>query len=223
MLDVETGRLASAKRFGTLLMAAGDDYTVVLPDGTVLRLAGDDGGATADRDGTNTALSAWLGRDVRLVRNVDQADLTYQMTFDPPNDEAELFDIPVPAGTLVDLAPIHLLNEATLAHCRQVHPDLNWDVRRFRPNIVVDVDAEPFAENGWAGSSVEIGDVVLGVPMATVRCAMPLRAQPGLLRQAAMFAAMNELNPALPNHLGLYLTIQHPGTIRTGDPVSLAA
>ena len=51
---------------------------------------------------------------------------------------------------------------------------------------------------------------------------MPLRAQPdGLARQPGLFAAMNELNPDHPNHLGLYLQVVNPGTIAVGDRVHL--
>ena len=152
------------------------------------------------------------------------ASLSYEMTFDPPDDDAELVDIPTPAGTLLDLAAVHLVTTATLAHCRAARPDLDWDVRRFRPNLVIDVAAPAFAENDWPGRELTIGPVVLRGLMPTVRCAMPLRAQPGGPRplRPALFAAMSELNTAQPNHLGLYLDVVTPGTITEGDPVALA-
>ena len=106
LVDVETGRLASAKRFRRLFEATGGDGTATLPDGTTVDLTGTD---------AEDALSAWLGRSVRVVRADDAGDLSYQMTFDPPNDDAEMFDIPVPAGTLLDLAAVHLVSSATLA------------------------------------------------------------------------------------------------------------
>jgi hypothetical protein len=62
---------------------------------------------------------------------------------------------------------------------------------------------------------------VLDVLQPTVRCAMPLRAQPGLQRQPRLFSALNELNAASPNHLGVYAGVQTPGPIRVGDPVML--
>jgi uncharacterized protein YcbX len=61
------------------------------------------------------------------------------MTFDPPNEDAEVFDIPAPAGTLLDLTPVHFLSSATLGACEAARPDLDWDVRRFRPNLVLDL------------------------------------------------------------------------------------
>ena len=62
LLDLATDRLASAKRFSALLAATGGDGVVTLPGGTEVDLT--DPGADA-------ALSAWLGRDVRVVRAPD--------------------------------------------------------------------------------------------------------------------------------------------------------
>ena len=55
----------------------------------------------------------------------------------------------------------------------------------------------------------------------TVRCAMPLRAQPGLERQAELFRAMSDLNIRFPNHLGASASVQTPGRVAAGDPVAL--
>ena len=62
---------------------------------------------------------------------------------------------------------------------------------------------------------------MLLVQQPTVRCAMPLRAQPGLDRQPAMYAAMTELNAGAPNHFGVYLAVEQPGVVRPGDAVAV--
>ena len=59
----------------------------------------------------------------------------------------EYVDIPAPAGSFLDFAPVHLVTTATLEGCQAQRPDLDWDVRRFRPNLVIDVDGPPFVEN----------------------------------------------------------------------------
>jgi MOSC domain-containing protein YiiM len=48
---------------------------------------------------------------------------------------------------------------------------------------------------------------------------MPLRAQPGLARQARLYAALEELHA---NHLGTYVDVVEPGEIRVGDEVAVA-
>ena len=217
LVDVGSGRVLSAKRTAALLGGTGGDDAITLPDGRALPL---DGPAVHDE------LSAWLGRPVELRPAEGTAGLTYEMTFDPPDDTAEAFEIPIPDGTFVDLAPIHLLTTATLAGCAERRPDLDWDVRRFRPNVVVDVAGPAFVEQGWVGREVAVGGAVLRVTQPTVRCAMPLRAQPAagadrpaLDRAAALFSAMTELNEAAPNHLGVYAEVVAPGEVAVGDAV----
>jgi uncharacterized protein YcbX len=69
------------------------------------------------------------------------------------------------------------------------------------------------------GSTLKVGSAELAVRQRTVRCAMPLRAQPGLERQAKLYAAMEDLRA---NHVGLYLETVTPGRIAVGDEVSVA-
>lgn len=207
------GRLLSAKRTAALLEAWASDDEITLPDGTGHRM---------DDPGVDEALSAWLGRPVHLATPAADGQLSYQMTFDPPDDDAEVFDIPAPVGTFVDLAPVHLIATATLRACEAARPGLDWDVRRFRPNVLLDVDGPAFVEGQWLGRRLQAGGAVLSVDSPTVRCAMPLRAQPGgIEREPGLFGAMNELNTVSPNHLGAYCSVVTPGTIRPGDPVTL--
>jgi uncharacterized protein YcbX len=73
------------------------------------------------------------------------------------------------------------------------------------------------------GRRLRVGEVELAVDSPTVRCAMPLRAQPGLERQVELFEAMSELNEAYPNHLGVYCSVVSPGTVRVGDSVEVSS
>ncbi|MHB1137808.1 MAG: MOSC domain-containing protein [Microthrixaceae bacterium] len=222
VIEQGTGRLLSAKRHSVLLTAWADDDTITLPDGRTLAL--DDPEASA-------AISAWIGVPVALTpaSALDPSEqLSFEMTFDPPDDGAEYYEIPAPAGSFLDCAPLHVVTSATLEACRTARGDLDWDPRRFRPNLVLDVDGPAFVEDAWTGRRLRLGDdVVLEVQMPTVRCAMPLRAQPAggsgpaLQRQPAMFAAMNDLHAAHPNHLGFYATVVSPGRVRRGDAVVL--
>ena len=222
IVDQASGKVLSAKREPALLDATVD------PSGAMITLG--DGTTVATGDATvDAVLSAWLGRPVTLQATSHSTGLSYEMTFDPPDDNAEVFAIPVPPGTFVDLAPLHLVTSATLAGCASARPDLDFDVRRFRPNLVVDIDVEPFAEDRWAGRTILIGEAELAITQPTVRCAMPLRAQPAtaagdpaLVRRPDLHQALNELNPVFPNHLGVYAEVVTPGTVRPGDMVRIA-
>src|ERR1044071_3231390 len=68
-------------------------------------------------------------------------------------------DFALPEGTFFDCATVHLLTTATLARLRELYPGGHFEVRRFRPNIVVAPagDEKSFLENDWIGRTVRIG------------------------------------------------------------------
>jgi len=212
LIDVASGRLMSAKRWSKLLLAVADDIGITLPDGTRRPYESGD----MDR-----VLSTWLERDVALHEVAPDVDLSYEMTFDPPNDDAELYEIAAPSGSFLDLAPVHLVSQQTLRAGATTRPDLDWDVRRFRPNLVVDAVGTPsFGEDAWCGRQLRIGTAVVEALQATVRCAMPLRAQPGLVSQPSLFHALDEIHA---NHLGIYLSVVAPGAVRIGDRIEICS
>ena len=199
------GRLCSAKRHSKLFEAVGrPDGAVQLPDGTVTR--------------DDSVISGWLGSEIRLMERDADTQVEFEMTFEPPNDDAEFIQWPAPAGTFFDLAALHIISTATLEHCRSLRPELDWNIRRYRPNIVIDVDVEPFGEDAWAGTDVQIGGATIRVDSPTIRCAMPLRAQPGgIERQPELFHALDAIHN---NFLGVYCSVTSPGSIKLGDAVT---
>jgi MOSC domain len=46
-------------------------------------------------------------------------------------------DFTLPQGTFFDVAMVHLLTTATLDRLRELYPQGRFEIRRFRPNIVV--------------------------------------------------------------------------------------
>src|SRR6266581_4564325 len=124
-------------------------------------------------------------------------------------------------GTFFDVAMVHLLTTATLDRLRELYPQGRFEVRRFRPNIVVQLasDEKGFAENAWVGHTLAIGTAVrLNITGPCGRCVMTTLAQgdlskdPGILRTAAQH---NQVN------VGVYAAVVRGGTIRRGDPVRL--
>ena len=220
VVSADGRHVLSAKTVPELLFASaavidGGDVAVTLPTGAVV-LAG--------TDEADDALSAWLDRPVRLLsataaHGADDAPLDYEMTFEPTNDDAEVVGIPAPDGSLHDLTALHLLSDASLAAVRGARPELDWDVRRYRPNVVLAVadGAEGFVEDTWVGDDATLGSAGIHVRQATVRCAMPLRAQPGgTERDPELYRALDELHA---NHLGIYADVTAPGPCAVGDDV----
>jgi uncharacterized protein len=187
---------------------------ITLPNGRIV---------TSEQSDLNEVLTNALGREVTLATAAlgapsleeywpDMEGLAHRETV---TDEA------MPAGTFFDLAVAHVLTTATIDRLREFYPQGRFEVRRFRPNIVVQpASAEKdFVENAWVGHRLVIGDEVrLNVTGPCPRCVMTtlpqgdLPSDPGILRTAAQ---QNQVN------VGVYAAVLRGGTIRRGDPVRL--
>ena len=104
----------------------------------------------------------------------------------------ELGSYATPRGTYFDAATLHVITRASLAALREVlETDGDADVRRFRPNVVVDTgDAHGFVEAGWTGSTLALGACEAFVDCPTPRCSMPIRAQAGLPAEPRVLKAI---------------------------------
>ena len=131
-----------------------------------------------------------------------------------------------PPGSFFDYACVHLIATSTINHLEQAYPQGRFDVRRFRPNIVIQSAGEPYIENSWAGRTLGIGDeVVLRVTIPCPRCVNTTLPQgdlphdPGILRTIAQhnrrdLGVFGKLPCA-----GVYADVVKPGKIRQGDAV----
>ena len=108
-----------------------------------------------------------------------------------------------------------------LDRLRELYPQGRFEVRRFRPNIVVQLGSgeKSFAENAWVGRTLAIGTAVrLNITGPCGRCVMTTLAQgdlpkdPGILRTAAQH---NQVN------VGVYAAVARGGTIRRTDSVTI--
>jgi uncharacterized protein YcbX len=223
--DVESGKVLSAKRWGRLLEGAArlveGRPAITLPGGNEL--------AWGD-PGTDAALSEWFGRPVQLVRADPSSPATYQLNVDPLDPHSAILDIQCPPDTFHDAAATHLVTTASLAAARSLLPSSAWDVRRFRPVIVLEVPGAAFVEDGWIGPDLRIGEALLSPFSPTVRCAMPARAQPARAQSAhdggsQAIARDKAIIRALADHhntsLGIYASVKEPGRICVGDAAEL--
>ena len=212
ILDVESGRVLSAKRHARMLEASASwsdaGVTIVLPDGRALR--SDDG----DADG---ALSAWLGRAVRLVTAGEGACVAESQP--DPEDAASVGTFLLPGGRLVDEAPVHLLSTADLRAGRASYPDGAWDVRRFRPNIVLDGGGFDLDGAGPPGAVLTIGGSLLAVTGPCRRCVMVTRGQHGLAADPGILRSLARSHRA---SLGAYAAVLRPGEVCSGDTATAA-
>jgi uncharacterized protein YcbX len=227
IVDPETGKVASAKHpkkwphlfdcraaFVEPPGSSGElpPVRVTLPDGRITR---------SDDVGFDEAISAMLGRSGKLQMAVPEKPVLeeYWPDIEGLALRETVTDEAMPEGTFFDVATVHVLTTATLDPLRELYPDGRFEVRRFRPNIVVQptLGDRSFVESDWVDRTLAIGDEVrLKVTGPCARCVMTTLPQgdlprdPGILRAAAQH---NEAN------VGIYAEVTQGGLVRRGDDV----
>lgn len=244
ILDPATGKVASAKHpklwpslFGCRARFLAPPTRDVLPP--ALMVLADGTQVRTDAPDVDAALSAFLGREVRLITASPQEYLIDEFrpeqggVVDQPLGAALFAALgmpsPVPEGALVDLFPVSVLTTSSLRYLNDFTPDAAWDARRFRMNVIVETAEDGPIENGWTGSTLAIGDAVtLTVTMPTPRCVMTNLALEELPRDPQILktiGAHNRLDlPGIGRYpcLGGYAVPAGTGQIRIGDVVRAA-
>ena len=116
---------------------------------------------------------------------------------------------------------IHLLTTASLRHLKDIYPKGEFDVRRFRPNIVLDTksDLTGFIEEEWLGKTMGLGEKVkLKVGRPNRRCALTTMKQDNITADPEIFKNIILHNKGF---LGILCSVSTGGVFRIGDQVSL--
>jgi hypothetical protein len=234
LIDSSDGKVASAKNprkwpdlfhFRAVLAHAGasgadaQPVRITLPDGEIV---------DSEQGDVHRVLSNAVKRDVALQRagylGKSAAPAATAEAYWPDMDDLEhrdtVTDFGLPEGTFFDCASVHVLTTNTIDRLRELYPQGRFEVRRFRPNIVVNsAGSTSFLENGWVGHVLNIGDSVrIRIDRPCVRCVMTTLAQgdlpndPGILRTAARHNSAQ---------VGVYASVLQGGNIRRGDSVRL--
>ena len=212
--DEASDKILTGRREPRLLQAAAtllDDGQpeIRLPNQTLVRGTG---------PVTDAALTEWLGQPVTLVDATGGPGAHAEYFADATDDTSAAVEWTMPPGRFVDALPLLVLTTASLRAAAAHYPDGDWDVRRFRPNLLIDVDAEGWVEDDWCGRTIRVGDVELVPQHPCVRCTMVTRAQPELTRDLDIYRTVARHHAG---NLGVWATVATPGTVRTGDPVEL--
>jgi len=218
--------------------AAPPEIEIIAPDGGRVR---------SDADDVHARLSQLLDRAVTLCPLRPASDLDHFRRGVPDHDDVEaelraifgrepdeplptleglpldvLAEFESPPGTYFDAFPIHLVTDRSIQTLATRAPGSEFDVRRFRPNLVVAVDPGvegDFPEQEWTGRTLRVGDVELEITAPCPRCVMVTRGgadlseEPEVLRTIVREADQN---------IGVYATVRNAGTFDVGAPVALA-
>ena len=132
----------------------------------------------------------------------------------------ELLEFESPPGTYFDAFPISITSQQSLNTMNQLEGESRFDVRRFRPNLLVDVPGSdhPFPEQAWLGKTLAIGSVTLNIDTTCPRCAMTTHGFDDLPQDPQI---MRKLVANSEGNLGIYASVVKVGKVATGDSVTV--
>jgi len=202
IFDVATGTVLTARRSPQLLFASARmvDGDVVIDVPEIGEVASGEASVT---------LSRWLGQEVEL-RAAGDVGGTYEVPLDFERD-ADWVSWTGPAGAWHDSerSRVSLVSTGTLG---------DWDLRRFRTNIVV----SGAGEDDFVGRYLQIGPAGSGPQLAVSkqidRCVMVARPQPGLDRDIELLKTINRDRASF---LSIGSLVATPGSVTIGDAVTL--
>jgi len=187
---------------------------ITLPDGSQI---------FSHQEEIDHSLSKILGREVSLMK----------ATLDKPGYEEYWPDVEgiahrelvtdeiMPSKTFFDIAVIHILTNSTINRFRELYPEGHFEVRRFRPNIVIESSSmeKDFIENSWVGKKLTVGEeIVLRVIAPCTRCVMITLPQGDLPNDLGILRTVAKYNQV---HAGVYASVEQGGIVRRGDLVQL--
>jgi uncharacterized protein len=198
LVDSQTGLGLTARRQPEMLYASaaidGDDVVITLPDGSVAK--------------NDDALSSWLGHPVSLVAAEASRHATFEIALDfEREDTAEWFRWDGPDGSFHDSGrtQVSILGADTIG---------DWDVRRFRANVIVSGSGE----DEWIGRHIMIGSTRLDVVKPVSRCVITTRPQPGGIERD--LDVLRTINRDREGNLAIGALVRRPGRVAVGDPIA---
>jgi uncharacterized protein len=236
VIDGKTGKVASAKnprKWGKLFDSRSifvdsphddDDVNdippvrITLPDGS--------NSFSDHQDDIDSSLSKVFGREVRLVKFNNFEKPSYEEYWPDIEGLAQrekVTDEAMPSKTFFDIAVVHIMTTSSINRLRELYPEGHFEVRRFRPNIVVESSAsgekKGFIENLWVGKKMTIGeDVVLRITAPCTRCVMNTLPQGDLPQDLGILRTVARYNQV---NVGVYASVHRSGLIHRGDPIHL--
>jgi uncharacterized protein len=156
--------------------------------------------------------------DIRRQFAIPDGEPLPDFSMFPVRKLAELARYATPVGALYDAYPILLMTRASLRAMAERAPGSQFDVRRFRPNVLIERDGAELAEFAWVGGRLRAPDVTFAAEIPALRCSIPTRGQGDLPADPEVLRTIN----AHADHcLGVYADVAAPGTLAEGDALEL--
>ncbi|MGC2528145.1 MAG: MOSC N-terminal beta barrel domain-containing protein [Candidatus Acidiferrum sp.] len=234
--DLNTGRIASAKKFPRLLDFHARYEVEPTCDAPGLIEITTPAGRTvcADDPEASTIISDELGHPVRLQTEPGSQEITEIIR------ETVFGDVPVnkfkPDWTpetmpdhfklmkesFFEIGAIFVVTSGSVDYLRKLQGEPSKiDRRRFRPNIYIESGPawSGFVEDSWIGGSLEIGGTVtIQEFQPTIWCVTSTLAQEDLPRDLSILRTIANHHKGC---FGAYATVSKPGLVHVEDPVIL--
>jgi uncharacterized protein YcbX len=208
---------------------------IELPDGSRVR---------ADASDAASRVSAAVGAEVTLWPLVPADQLDHYRRGEPDTTDVEaelraifgrtkdeplpdlsafppeLFQFESPPGTYFDVAPLLVMTTATLARLAAAAPTSRIDVRRFRPNLLIETDPSfaGYVESGWQGRKLRVGALEIECTLSCPRCVMVTHGFADLPKDPAiMRAVVRDADQSI----GIYANPLGAAEVAVGDAVEL--
>ncbi|MGB5239502.1 MAG: MOSC domain-containing protein [Prochlorococcaceae cyanobacterium] len=234
--DHATGRVASAKNprlwqnlLGFMARCLESADPAADPTGVTITAPaeGEMGARRASMVSSDPDVNSWLsqrlGREVSLLDQSPEGASLDQ--YWPPVQERAFQDVVnelvLPSGTFFDSCPVHAISTASLERLRQLEPQLDFAVERFRPNLLIrpEPGTSGFVEESWIGRSLMVGETLrLQVSDGCPRCVVTTLSQGDLPDNLEILRATARHNNVV---AGIRLSVSEPGEMSVGDPVRL--
>lgn len=125
-------------------------------------------------------------------------------------------------GTYFDAFPLLIITRSALeeleTRARAGGYGSIFDMRRFRPNLIIDTEDRGFVEDAWCGKHLRVGDALLKVEMTCPRCIMTTHGFADLPKDPKIMRALVEHHGG---ELGVYASVVTAGAISEGARVEL--
>lgn len=209
IIDVETGHIASAKsprKWGNMLRFSARYLEEPGLDGSAaaIEICFPDGSRmSSEHPSIDAKLSKAFGRQLRLsyqLRDRPHSELIWRVVEGQEAtewterrkvridgaDDVILFElggaVPKLEGhhNFLDLAPVHVLTTSTLRQLSYLSNGLDFNHRRYRPNILLDTTQNGFVEQEWINKTLSFEKLAMIALMPTPRCVMTTLAQDNL-------------------------------------------
>lgn len=124
-------------------------------------------------------------------------------------------------GSYFLVSPFHIITTASIEYLKQKLPEADWNIQRFRPNLVVEAAPEELGlvEQSWIGKRISIATTEIDCTATAPRCGAITRAQQGFPFDTTMLRTVVK---EAEQNLGIYGNILSESIVRVGDPVNTA-